>query len=93
MSDELGGRSEVVNAPAEELFKYMDMAFEADEAKAEKERFEIWLNHMSRKFTQSQFGDPGNDFKNAQKEFEQALAPVSNAPKQKELAWDFEKES
>lgn len=75
------------------MFKYMDMAFEKEQQEAEKDKFETWLNHMSRTFTQSHMGDPGTEFKNAKKEFEGTISPFDNVPSQKELAWDFEKKS
>lgn len=48
----LGGRSEVVNAPAIELMKYMEMTMDKDINKKKEKQAEMYISYLSNIFSQ-----------------------------------------
>lgn len=85
----LGGRKEVVSAPAVELFKYMDMTLEKEKRQEEQERVKLYIQYLSNVFSQ-QIDDP--KFQHAKKEFEQLIKPEKQADKglAQTYEWDFD---
>lgn len=74
LSPLLGGRREVIATPAIELLRYTLLNNEKEEAEAEKERANIWLNFVAMSLSHPPKGKDSNRDK-ALKEFEEAFKP------------------
>lgn len=96
LSDLLGGRSEVVDAPAVELMKYMEMAIEEAENKHKAKQAEMYINYLSNVFSQQLEEKPTTEYKRAKEEFIQLITPEEPGKEKKKLPktyeWDFEPE-
>lgn len=95
LSERLGGRREVVEAPAVELFKFMEMALEERQQEAEQERARMFIQYLSNIFSQPMQEKPSPKFLRAKREFEQLLSgEAEQQPKKpaKVYEWDFERE-
>lgn len=88
LSNQLGGRNEVIKAPAIELLQYMDMTLEREKKNAEKEQLEWWIDYLSRTFSQQPMGNPDSQYIQAKRDFERMLMPTPKAPT-RVYEWDF----
>ncbi len=90
----LGGRTEVVDAPALELMKYMSMAIEDSEDKHKEKQAELYINYLSQIFSQPLQEKPSAEYTKAKKEFEELINPTpkkQGAIKSPQaMGWDFD---
>ncbi len=90
----LGGRGEVISAPAVELLKYMDMKIEEAENERMAKQAEMYIGYLSQIFSQQLQEKPSAEYARAKKDFEALITPdkkgdqKKQAPKQ--LEWDDE---
>src|SRR5699024_1314733 len=75
LANKLGGRNEVINTPAVELFKYMEMEIEEIKMEQENKQVEMYINYLSHVFSQQPQGKPSREFIRAKEEFERLLMP------------------
>lgn len=95
LAKKLGGRREVIETPAVELFKYMEMEIEKDNARHRERQAEMYLNYLSRIFSQELQHKPTPEYLRAKSEFEKLINPMSDDKKKdnklpKKLEWDFD---
>lgn len=81
----LGGRDEVLDAPAEEILKFMDMALEDEEKIAEKEKTDLFLQYLAVHFAQIPQGEESAERRNERDKFLGGLQP--KGAKKKEFKW------
>lgn len=92
LSRVLGGRNEVLELPAAEAFKFMDMTIEKEYETAEREREKYWLNYLSMMFSQvPQLGEKP-EFTQAREKFTSLLQPQGAKPAPKRHEWNIPKE-
>ena len=84
----------MVNSPAVEMLKYMDMELEKERAKAEQEKAKMYIQYLSNIFSQPLQEKPSQDYLRAKKEFENLLMPevVGGNKSAKKYEWDFDPE-
>lgn len=86
----MGGRKEVITAPAVELFQFMDLELKKEEQEAERERARTWLNYLVNVFTQPSYGKEDPKFAQAKKEFIDTIKPQEIKGPPKVYDYDFE---
>lgn len=92
MSELLGGRKEVIDAPAIELFQYMITLNKREEDELMEKQAEFYINYLTQIFTQPLYEKPSQEFINAKKEFEEMLQPDSMKKQNRKVyEWDFER--
>lgn len=85
LSKQLGGREEVLNTPAIEAFKYMQMAIEEDEAKAKREAEKFFMDFISNMYAQSPTEGEKPEFTQGRRQFIETIKPqkqIGQAKKQ-----------
>lgn len=86
-----GGRSEVIKTPMIELLKYMELEIKKDEAEAKKDKFNRWLDYLSRTFSQPLYGPESSDRKRSREAFLTIIRPeVDTKAPEKNYEWNFE---
>ncbi len=68
----------------------MDMELEKDRNKADQERARMYIEYLSRIFSQPLQEKPSQEFLRAKKEFESLIKPDNDSGKSKEYEWDFD---
>lgn len=93
MAGKLGGRSEVVDTPAVELFKYMDMFIEKEKDAYNEKKADMYIRYLTNVFSQPTDENTPKDFLDAKKEFLNFLTPEVEENEVIESAnkgWDFD---
>lgn len=89
LSKVLGGRDHVIDAPAAEILKFMEMELEKEKRQAEKEREAFWMNYLSAMFAQAPMGEEKPERVQARKKFVDAIKPAAQPGKEKKrFGWD-----
>jgi hypothetical protein len=88
LSKVLGGRDHVVDAPASEILKFMEMELEKEKRAAEKEREKYWMNYLVAMFAQAPMGEEKPERIQARKKFINAIKPQEQQQERKQFGWD-----
>lgn len=91
LANNLGGRSEVMNLSIEDALAYLIIVLEKEEQEADAKKWELYLNHISRIYS-----NPAQDEKELkeQNEFTQSINPSKEhrmLEEPKNYEWNFEK--
>lgn len=86
----MGGRKEVMTAPAVELLQFMDLELKKEEQEAERERARVWLSYLVNVFSQPSYGKEDPKHTQAKKEFLDTIKPQEKKGPAKVYDYDFE---
>lgn len=86
LGKKLGGRREILDAPAVEIFKFMDMAMDEDEREADRKKAEMYLQFLITHFAQIPHGEESAERRMEREKFLGNLQPQSA---KKEFKWSI----
>lgn len=91
LSPIVGGREQVIDAPAVDLLGYLLIHFETLEQEADREKQRLYLNHLSRMHANPQDKNQAKENKKFMKNIEpgkESNAGQNQARSNEELEWD-----
>lgn len=89
LSEKLGGRTEVLNAPILETLGYLLMLRKENEEKAEQEEVKLWVDFLSRVHSHPLPEGATSEHKRNRQTFIDSIKPKERMESPKEYQWDF----